>query len=134
MARAPALQAGGRRFDSDYLHKEFDRCRTLFLCPHSAENYMVILAQRKIPVDLHFLHHRHKAGGARRKSIDQSINSTFSPRGKARLEAVEGGSEGLSALCGTSVVPESAPPSPTLSPEHLNALSLSDMFSTYYFS
>ena len=24
MARAPALQAGGRRFDSDYLHKRFD--------------------------------------------------------------------------------------------------------------
>ena len=103
------------------------RCTTDFSDDH-------IAAQRKIPVDLHFLHHRHKAGGARRKSIDQSINSTFSPRGKARLEAVEGGSEGLSALCGTSVVPESAPPSPTLSPEHLTALSLSDMFSTYFFS
>ena len=25
LARAPALQAGGRRFDSDYLHKRFDR-------------------------------------------------------------------------------------------------------------
>ena len=60
-----------------------------------------ILAQRKIPVDLHFLHHRHKAGGARRKSINRSINSTLSPRGKARLEAVERGSEGLSSLCGT---------------------------------
>ena len=58
-------------------------------------------AQRKIPVVLHFPHHRHKAGGARRKSINRSINSTSSPRGKARKEAVERGSEGLSALCGT---------------------------------
>ena len=30
MARAPALQAGGRRFDSDYLHKRSDICQAFF--------------------------------------------------------------------------------------------------------
>ena len=31
LARAPALQAGGRRFDSDYLHKKPDLRIRLFL-------------------------------------------------------------------------------------------------------
>ena len=43
LARAPALQAGGRRFDSDYLHKEFDRCRTLFYALTLLKIYEVIL-------------------------------------------------------------------------------------------
>ena len=31
LASAPALQAGGRRFDSDYLHKEFDFVERFFV-------------------------------------------------------------------------------------------------------
>ena len=64
LARAPALQAGGRRFDSDYLHKKdlLNRSGLFRFIPVSLSRH--ILAQRKIPVVLHFLHHRHKAGGA----------------------------------------------------------------------
>ena len=35
MARAPALQAGGRRFDSDYLHKRFDHLIGPFFVFHT---------------------------------------------------------------------------------------------------
>ena len=35
LARAPALQAGGRRFDSDYLHKRFDHLIGPFFVFHT---------------------------------------------------------------------------------------------------
>ena len=64
MARASALQAEGRRFDSVYLHneKDFGFSEVFFwFYLQSAD----IGAQRKIPVDLHFIVSlRHKASGA----------------------------------------------------------------------
>ena len=70
MARASALQAEGRRFDSVYLHneKDFGFPEVFFLIYLQSADIVTasgILAQRKIPVDLHFIVSlRHKASGA----------------------------------------------------------------------
>ena len=64
MARASALQAEGRRFDSVYLHneKDFGFPEVFFWFSSAEHGYW---AQRKIPVDLHFIVSlRHKASGA----------------------------------------------------------------------
>ena len=64
MARASALQAEGRRFDSVYLHneKDFGFPEVFFWFYLQSTD---IGAQRKIPVDLHFIVRlRHKASGA----------------------------------------------------------------------
>ena len=70
MARASALQAEGRRFDSVYLHneKDFGFPEVFFWFYLQSTDIVTasgILAQRKIPVDLHFIVSlRHKASGA----------------------------------------------------------------------
>ena len=70
MARASALQAEGRRFDSVYLHneKDFGFPEVFFWFYLQSADIVTasgILAQRKIPVDLHFIVSlRHKASGA----------------------------------------------------------------------
>ena len=69
MARASALQAEGRRFDSVYLHFEASELSEAFFYINTGNSWqsdMVhLMAQRKIPVDLHFIVRlRHKASGA----------------------------------------------------------------------
>ena len=46
LARAPALQAGGRRFDSDYLHQNPLRRNSerIFLCSYSCELLLNLLS------------------------------------------------------------------------------------------
>ena len=66
MARASALQAEGRRFDSVYLHLEASEFQRPLFCVNASNSWRSgVRAQRKIPVDLHFIVRlRHKASGA----------------------------------------------------------------------
>ena len=65
LARASALQAEGRRFDSVYLHNEKDFGFPEVFFWFYLQSTDIVTAQRKIPVDLHFIVSlSHKASGA----------------------------------------------------------------------